>query len=124
MRLVRPFSYRRNWHLLAALGVNHPGGLLIVSAEPRHLRTSRLPMSLGAGSFLPVPEVDMKSPPSITLSPGVMLASKSMVASAGVSEKYPMGKSEAMQRAIEGAEGYNAFPAQRLRQNARWLLDE
>ncbi|CAJ1429649.1 unnamed protein product [Effrenium voratum] len=68
--------------------------------------------------------VDMKSPPSITLSPGVMLASKSMVASAGVSEKYPMGKSEAMQRAIEGAEGYNAFPAQRLRQNARWLLDE
>ena len=29
-----------------------------------------------------------------------------------------------MQRAIEGAEGYNAFPAQRLRQNARWLLDE
>eukprot|EP00931_Biecheleriopsis_adriatica_P054823 TRINITY_DN32299_c0_g1_i1.p1 TRINITY_DN32299_c0_g1~~TRINITY_DN32299_c0_g1_i1.p1 ORF type:complete len:338 (-),score=70.40 TRINITY_DN32299_c0_g1_i1:316-1329(-) len=68
--------------------------------------------------------VDMKSPPSITLSPGVMLAARDViVASAGVSEKYPKGKSEAMRSAIEGDEGPSAFPAQVLRGKARWLLD-
>ena len=69
--------------------------------------------------------VDMKSPPSITLAPKVMMASKKvLVASAGVSEKYPMGKSEAMKTAIEGSEGPQAFPAQVLRSSAQWLLDE
>ncbi|CAE7536599.1 PGL3 [Symbiodinium necroappetens] len=56
--------------------------------------------------------VDMKSPPTITLSPAAMMSSKKvLVASAGVSEKYPMGKSEAMKKAIEGMEGPRAFPA-------------
>lgn len=69
--------------------------------------------------------VDMKSPPSITLSPKAMMAAKTvLVASAGVSEKYPMGKSEAMKTAIEGMEGPQAFPAQVLRSTAMWLLDE
>jgi len=69
--------------------------------------------------------VDMKSPPSITLSPGVILASKEIVvASAGVSEKYPKGKAPAMRTAIEGDEGPRAFPAQILRGRATWLLDK
>lgn len=69
--------------------------------------------------------VDLKSPPSITLSPAAMMASKKvLVASAGVSEKYPLGKSEAMKTAIEGMEGPRAFPAQVLRGTAFWLLDE
>lgn len=69
--------------------------------------------------------VDMKSPPSITLSPAAMMSSKKvLVASAGVSEKYPMGKSEAMKKAIEGMEGPRAFPAQALRSTACYLLDE
>ncbi|CAE8735157.1 unnamed protein product [Polarella glacialis] len=68
--------------------------------------------------------VDMKSPPSITLTPNAILASRDiLVASAGVSEKYPMGKSEAMKTAIEGTEGPRSFPAQVLRGRARWLLD-
>ncbi|CAE7246162.1 unnamed protein product, partial [Symbiodinium microadriaticum] len=49
---------------------------------------------------------------------------KVLVASAGVSEKYPMGKSEAMKKAIEGMEGPRAFPAQALRSTACYLLDE
>jgi 6-phosphogluconolactonase len=69
--------------------------------------------------------VDMKSPPSITLSPGAILNSKKIiVASAGVSEKYPMGKSAAMKVAIEGMEGPAAFPAQCLRDRATYLFDE
>ena len=69
--------------------------------------------------------VDMKSPPSITLSPAAMMSSKKvLVASAGVSEKYPLGKSEAMKKAIEGMEGPRAFPAQALRSTATYLLDK
>eukprot|EP00929_Paragymnodinium_shiwhaense_P009179 TRINITY_DN113241_c0_g1_i1.p1 TRINITY_DN113241_c0_g1~~TRINITY_DN113241_c0_g1_i1.p1 ORF type:complete len:339 (+),score=75.36 TRINITY_DN113241_c0_g1_i1:64-1080(+) len=68
--------------------------------------------------------VDMKSPPSITLTPAVVLASqKVLVASAGVSEKYPNGKSEAMRSAIQGEEGPGNFPAQILRGKAEWLFD-
>lgn len=68
--------------------------------------------------------VDMKSPPSITLSPATMLASKKvLVASAGVSEKYPKGKAAAMKVAIEGAEGPRDFPAAALRGRATYLLD-
>eukprot|EP00933_Yihiella_yeosuensis_P008466 TRINITY_DN113926_c0_g1_i1.p1 TRINITY_DN113926_c0_g1~~TRINITY_DN113926_c0_g1_i1.p1 ORF type:complete len:397 (-),score=44.61 TRINITY_DN113926_c0_g1_i1:54-1211(-) len=69
--------------------------------------------------------VDMKSPPSITLSPRAILASRNvLVASAGVSEKYPKGKSEAMRKGIEGTEGPRNFPAQVLRGHCQWLLDE
>lgn len=69
--------------------------------------------------------VDKKMPPSITLSRDVVLASKKViVASAGVSEKYPKGKSEAMRRAIEGDESLRTFPAVALRGHAQWLLDE
>jgi len=68
--------------------------------------------------------VDMKSPPSITLSRSAMVSARRVVvASAGVSEKYPQGKSDAMQTAIEGTEGPTAFPAQALRGRATWLLD-
>lgn len=68
--------------------------------------------------------VDMKSPPSITLSPATMLASrKILIASAGVSEKYPKGKSAAMKVAVEGTEGPREFPASVLRGKATWLFD-
>lgn len=69
--------------------------------------------------------VDKKSPPSITLTPAVVQASKViLIASAGVSEKYPLGKSEAMKRAIEAKESPESFPASVLRGSATWLLDE
>lgn len=68
--------------------------------------------------------VDKKSPPSITLSPATMLASKKIiVASAGVSEKYPQGKSLAMRTAVEGPEGPQEFPAAVLRGCATYLFD-
>jgi len=69
--------------------------------------------------------VEMKVPGSITLSLPVMAAAKEVViAACGVSEKYPMGKSEAMARGIEGAETPSSFPAVGLRGVATWLLDE
>lgn len=68
--------------------------------------------------------VEKKSPPSITLSPAAMLASKKViVASAGVSEKYPQGKSSAMRTAVEGPEGPQDFPAAVLRSCATYLFD-
>lgn len=68
--------------------------------------------------------VAMKDPPSITLSLPVMAASKKVViAACGVSEKYPQGKSDAMKRAIEGAEDLQSFPAAGLRACATWIID-
>ena len=70
--------------------------------------------------------VEMKSPPSISLSLPVMLrAKKSVVSAAGKSEKYPQGKAAAMQLAIadESIEP-GAFPACALRETALWILDE
>jgi len=70
--------------------------------------------------------VDMKSPPSITLSLPVMTNAKQVViAACGVSEKYPKGKSDAMRRAIaDEGETIESFPASGLRDVATWILDE
>ena len=69
--------------------------------------------------------VEMKVPGSITLSLPVMAGAKEVViAACGVSEKYPMGKSEAMARGIEGDETPSTFPATGLREVATWILDQ
>jgi len=68
--------------------------------------------------------VEMKQPGSITLSLPVMAGAKEvLIAACGVSEKYPMGKSEAMARGIEGDETPSTFPAVGLRGVATWILD-
>lgn len=68
--------------------------------------------------------VEMKVPGSITLSLPVMTAAKEVViAACGVSDKYPMGKSEAMARGIEGDETPSTFPGTGLRGVATWILD-
>lgn len=62
---------------------------------------------------------------SISLSLPVMVASKTaVVASAGKSQKYPLGKAEAMIRCLEANETPASFPASALRDKATWLLDE
>jgi 6-phosphogluconolactonase len=69
--------------------------------------------------------VSMKSPGSITLSLPLMTAAKKViVAAGGTSEKYPLGKSAGMKRAIEGAETLSSFPAAGLRGKATWIIDE
>lgn len=70
--------------------------------------------------------VEMKDPPSITLSLPVMAAARNVVVAAcGVSDKYPQGKSEGMRRAIaDGTETLQSFPAVGLREAALWILDE
>lgn len=70
--------------------------------------------------------VDMKSPPSITLSLPVMTAAKQVVVAAcGVSDKYPQGKSQGMYQAIESTdETLSTFPAVGLRSVATWFIDE
>ena len=61
----------------------------------------------------------------ISLSLPAMAASKlSVVACAGKSAKAPLGKAEAMVRALEGDESPTSFPASVLRHSATWLLDE
>jgi 6-phosphogluconolactonase len=47
-----------------------------------------------------------------------------IVACCGKSEKYPLGKAEGMQRALEADETKDSFPAAALRDCALWLLDE
>lgn len=73
-----------------------------------------------------VVSVDVKDPPSISLSLPVMQAAKQVVVAAcGVSEKYPQGKSDAMRRAICGPnETLTTFPAIGLRPVATWILDK
>ncbi|KAL7562824.1 hypothetical protein ACA910_002446 [Epithemia clementina (nom. ined.)] len=70
--------------------------------------------------------VEMKNPPSITLSLPVMQAAKQVVVAAcGVSDKYPQGKSAGMQRAIANPhETLTSFPAVGLRSQATWILDQ
>lgn len=69
--------------------------------------------------------VEMKVPGSITLSLPVMAAAERvLVAACGVSDKYPLGKSEAMAKAIEDEdETLSTFPAVGLRSRAHWVLD-
>ena len=60
----------------------------------------------------------------ISLSLAAMRASKtSVVACAGTSAKAPLGKAEAMVRALEAEETPFTFPAAALRSTATWLLD-
>jgi 6-phosphogluconolactonase len=72
-----------------------------------------------------VMSVDMKAPPSITLSLPVMAAARQVViAACGVSDKYPQGKSDGMRRAIaDPSETIASFPAVGLRSVATWYLD-
>jgi 6-phosphogluconolactonase len=69
--------------------------------------------------------VDMKHPPSITLSLPVMAGAKQVVVAAcGVSDKYPQGKSAGMKRAIvDEQETLTTFPAVGLRGVAKWVMD-
>ena len=67
----------------------------------------------------------MWQPVKISLSLATMLASKSsVVACAGKSAKAPLGKAEAMVRALESKETAMSFPASVLREKALWLIDE
>lgn len=70
--------------------------------------------------------VDMKTPPSITLSLPVMKSAKQVVVAAcGVSDKYPQGKSDAMRQAVvDETETLQNFPAIGLRDVATWIMDE
>lgn len=70
--------------------------------------------------------VNMKSPPSISLTLPVMLRAKqSVVSAAGKSDKYPAGKAAAMLRAIDDEHVTpREFPACALRQTTVWILDE
>lgn len=69
--------------------------------------------------------VDMKEPPSITLSLPMMKGRKTVIAACGVSDKYPQGKSDGMRRAIAANdETLISFPAVGLRDCATWVLDE
>lgn len=70
--------------------------------------------------------VEMKDPPSISLSLPVMQnARQVVVAACGVSDKYPQGKSEGMARAIVNPdETLQTFPAVGLREAATWVMDE
>jgi 6-phosphogluconolactonase len=69
--------------------------------------------------------VDMKKPPSITLSLPVMAGAKQVVVAAcGVSDKYPQGKSEGMRRAVVAEdETVETFPAVGLRSTGTWVMD-
>jgi 6-phosphogluconolactonase len=68
----------------------------------------------------------MKEPPSITLSMPVMAnAKKVVVAACGVSDKYPLGKSAGMRRAVAADdETLQTFPAVGLRGVATWIMDK
>jgi 6-phosphogluconolactonase/glucosamine-6-phosphate isomerase/deaminase len=70
--------------------------------------------------------VDMKEPPSITLSMPIMAnAKKVVVAACGVSDKYPQGKSAGMRRAVAADdETLQTFPAVGLRGVATWIMDK
>jgi len=69
--------------------------------------------------------VNMKSPGSITLTLPLMNAAKEVIiAAGGTSEKYPLGKSAGMKRAIEGSETLSSFPAAGLRGKATWIIDK
>ena len=77
----------------------------------------------GAPWVLPV---EMKQPPSITLTLPVMAAARQVVVAAcGVSDKYPQGKSAGMRRAVaDPTETIQTFPAVGLRGVAIWIMDE
>lgn len=76
---------------------------------------------------VPITGVDGMGKVSTKLSLSIrsMLASKlPVVACAGKSAKAPLGKAQAMVRALEADETPMSFPACALREKATWLLDE
>lgn len=77
-------------------------------------------------AIVPITGVDGMGKVSTKLSMSIssMLASRaSVVACAGKSAKAPLGKAEAMVRALEANETPMSFPASALRNTATWLLD-
>ena len=70
--------------------------------------------------------VEMKSPPSISLTlPVMQRAKQSIVSAAGKSDKYPQGKASAMRLAVDDEQVTPAeFPASALRGTTVWILDE
>jgi len=70
--------------------------------------------------------VEMKEPPSITLSLPIMQSARQIVVAAcGVSDKYPQGKSAGMKRAVSSTdETLQTFPAVGLRESATWVMDK
>ena len=103
---------------LALIGVGDDGHI-------GSLYPGREEVLVGADGPWVIP-VEMKFPPSITLSLPVMANAKQVVVAAcGVSDKYPQGKSDGMRRAIvaEG-ETLQTFPAVGLRSVATWIMDE
>lgn len=77
--------------------------------------------------IVPITGVDAMGKLSTKLSMSIpaMLASKvSVVACAGKSAKAPLGKAQAVKRALETDETPMSFPASALRHAAVWLIDE
>jgi 6-phosphogluconolactonase len=70
--------------------------------------------------------VEMKSPPSISLTlPVMQRAKQSVVSAAGKSEKYPKGKASAMRMAVDDEQVTpHEFPACALRGTTVWIFDE
>ncbi|GAX18874.1 6-phosphogluconolactonase [Fistulifera solaris] len=70
--------------------------------------------------------VEMKSPPSISLTlPVMQRAKQSVVSAAGKSDKYPKGKASAMRLAVDDEQVTPAeFPACALRGTTVWIFDE
>ena len=70
--------------------------------------------------------VDMKDPPSISMTlPLMQRAKRTVILAAGQSEKYPKGKADAMYKAIaDKSVTPQDFPASALREHAVWILDQ
>jgi 6-phosphogluconolactonase/glucosamine-6-phosphate isomerase/deaminase len=93
-------------------------------AQPRPLCSARR-SDARRGAMQSVVSVVKPASSSISLSLPVMKASKQIViASAGKSDKYPLGKAEGMVRALEADETVHSFPAMAFRDGATWILDE
>lgn len=70
--------------------------------------------------------VEMKNPPSISLTlPIMQRAKQGVVSAAGKSPKYPNGKASAMRLAVDDEEiTPSEFPACALRYSVKWIFDE
>ena len=110
---------------LALIGVGDDGhiGSLYPNREEVLVGSSDGSTTTSCPWVLPV---EMKEPPSITLSLPVMQnARQIVVAACGVSDKYPQGKSAGMKRAISSTEEtLQTFPAVGLRESATWVMDK
>ena len=62
---------------------------------------------------------------SISFSLPTMLKSKEIIiATAGKSDKYPLGKAEGMVKALQSDDTINTFPAVAFRDKAKWFMDK